>query len=37
VLNPDGPPKLEDIINKCLEKDRLRYQPPRTFAPTSKG
>jgi eukaryotic-like serine/threonine-protein kinase len=26
-INPEMPPKLEDVINKCLEKDRnLRYQ-----------
>jgi serine/threonine protein kinase len=26
-LNPRLPPKLEEIVNKCLEKDRLlRYQ-----------
>ncbi len=26
-INPDIPPKLEEILNKCLEKDRnLRYQ-----------
>lgn len=27
VLSPDTPPRLEDVINNCLEKDReLRYQ-----------
>ena len=27
VIQPELPPKLEDIINKALEKDRnLRYQ-----------
>jgi len=26
-LNPDLPPKVEEVINKCMEKDRnLRYQ-----------
>ena len=26
-INPEVPPKLEEVINKCLEKDRnLRYQ-----------
>jgi len=28
-INPDTPPKLEEIVTKCLEKDRnLRYQHP---------
>ena len=35
-LNPDLPPKLEDIINRAMEKDRnLRYQHASDIAPIS--
>ena len=34
-LNPDLPPKLEEIISKCLEKDRTSdTSTPLRFAPT---
>ena len=32
-LNPEIPPKLEEIINKCLEKDRADSLPVRRRAP----
>src|SRR3979411_2700709 len=33
-INPEIPPKLEEIINKALEKDRdLRYQNPSDIRP----